>query len=88
MVELLFAMSLVSKPDHSNDLHWQIMAQFPAWHEEGTMNQLFWSSEEAWAAIEPFMPRTQSGARRMDGRPVISDIFHVLKSGCPMVRLP
>jgi transposase len=55
---------------------------------EGMMSQLFWSSEEAWAAIEPFMPSNQSGARRMDGRPVISNIFHVLKSGCPMVRLP
>ena len=39
-------------------------------------------SDEAWAAIEPHLPRNQPGARRVDDRRVISGIFHVLKSGC------
>jgi len=45
------------------------------------MGYLFWLSDEAWAAIEPFMPKNQPGARRVDDRRVISGIFHVLKSG-------
>ena len=43
---------------------------------------LFWLSDERWAAIEPFMPRNQPGARRQDDRRIISGIFHVLKIGC------
>ena len=43
---------------------------------------LFWLSDEAWAAVEPHLPRNQPGARRVDDRRVISGIFHVLKSGC------
>ena len=43
---------------------------------------LFWLSDEQWAAIEPFMPKNQPGARRQDDRRIISGIFHVLKSGC------
>ncbi|WP_424341441.1 transposase, partial [Henriciella sp.] len=39
-------------------------------------------SEAQWAAIEPFMPENQPGARRVDDRRVISGIMHVLKSGC------
>lgn len=42
----------------------------------------FWLSEEAWAAIEPLMPKNQPGARRVDDRRVISRIVHVLKAGC------
>jgi transposase len=45
------------------------------------MSHLFWLNDEAWAAIEPFMPKNQPGARRVDDRRVISGIFHVLKSG-------
>lgn len=53
------------------------------------MSHLFWLSDEAWAAIEPFMPKNQPGARRVDDRRVISGIFHVLKTGgrwcdCPV----
>jgi transposase len=47
---------------------------------------LFWLSDEAWAAIEPHLPRNQPGARRVDDRRVISGILHVLKVGwcdCP-----
>ena len=46
------------------------------------MGHLFWLSDEAWAAIEPHLPRNQPGARRVDDRRVISGILHVLKTGC------
>ena len=46
------------------------------------MGDLFWLSDEAWAAIEPHLPKNQPGARRVDDRRVISGIVHVLKSGC------
>lgn len=42
---------------------------------------LFWLSDEAWAAIEPHLPRNQPGARRVDDRRVISGIVHMLKCG-------
>jgi transposase len=43
---------------------------------------LFWLSNEQWAAIEPYLPKNQPGARRVDDRRVISGIVHVLKIGC------
>ena len=46
------------------------------------MSTLFWLSDDAWAAIEPHLPKNQPGARRVDDRRVISGIIHVLKSGC------
>lgn len=46
------------------------------------MSALFWLSDDAWAAIEPYLPTNQSGARRVDDRRVISGILHVLKTGC------
>ncbi len=46
------------------------------------MGRLFWLNDEAWAAIEPHLPKNQSGARRVDDRRVISGILHVLKTGC------
>ncbi len=42
---------------------------------------LLWLSDEAWAAIEPHLPKNQPGARRVDDRRVISGILHVLKVG-------
>ena len=30
------------------------------------MGHLFWLSDEAWAAIEPQLPKNQPGARRVD----------------------
>ena len=42
---------------------------------------LFWLSDEAWAAIEPHLPKNQPGARRVDDRQVISGIIHMLKRG-------
>ena len=52
------------------------------------MASLFWLSDEAWAAVEPHLPKNQPGARRVDDRRVISGIFHVLKSGCRWVDCP
>jgi transposase len=49
---------------------------------EVMMSALFWLSDDAWAAIEPHLPRNQPGARRVDDRRVISGILHVLKTGC------
>ena len=46
------------------------------------MSRLFWLNDEAWAAIEPHLPKNQPGARRVDDRRVISGILHVLKTGC------
>ena len=46
------------------------------------MADLFWLSDSQWAVIEPFMPRNQPGARRVDDRRTISGIIHVIKSGC------
>lgn len=49
---------------------------------------LFWLSDEAWAAIEPHLPKNQPGARRVDDRRVISSILHVLKVGCRWCDCP
>ena len=42
----------------------------------------YWLEDQAWAAIQPLLPRNQPGARRVDDRRVISGIIHVLRSGC------
>ena len=42
------------------------------------MGHLFWLSDEAWAAIEPHLPKNQPGARRVDDRRVISGILQAL----------
>ena len=52
------------------------------------MAALFWLSDEAWAAIEPHLPKNQPGARRVDDQRVMAGIFHVLKSGCRWVDCP
>jgi transposase len=46
------------------------------------MARLFWLSDEAWATIEPHLPRGLPGKPRVDDRRVISGILHVLKVGC------
>ena len=46
------------------------------------MSGLFWLSDAQWTVIEPFMPRNQPGARRVDDRQTISGIVHVIKTGC------
>ena len=42
----------------------------------------YWLSDEAWAKIEPLLPKVYAGARRKDDRRIISGIIHVLRSGC------
>ncbi len=49
---------------------------------------LFWLSDEAWAMIEPHLPKNQPGARRVDDRRIISGIIHVLKVGCRWCDCP
>ena len=46
------------------------------------MANLFWLSDSQWAVMEPFMPRNQPGARRVDDRATISGIVHVIRTGC------
>jgi transposase len=46
------------------------------------MNELQWLSDEAWAVLEPHLPKNRPGAPRVDDRRVISGILHVLRSGC------
>ena len=43
------------------------------------MTRLFWLSDEAWAAIDPHLPRGKPGKPRVDDRRVLSGILHVLK---------
>ena len=52
------------------------------------MAHLFWLSDQAWAAIEPHLPRGLPGKPRVDDRRVISGIVHVLKSGGRWVDAP
>ncbi len=52
------------------------------------MSGLFWLSDEAWAAIEPHLPKNQPAARRVDDRRVISGIVHVIRTGCPWRHCP
>jgi len=49
---------------------------------------LFWLSDDAWAAIEPHLPRIQPTARRVDVRGVISGTLHVPKVGCRWCDCP
>ena len=46
------------------------------------MAREFWFDDRQWAAIEPLLPKHQSGAHRKDDRRIISGIIHVLKVGC------
>ncbi|MCP5432275.1 MAG: IS5 family transposase [Alphaproteobacteria bacterium] len=46
------------------------------------MSHLFWLSDEAWALIDPHLPRGKPGKPRVDDRRVMSGILHVLKTGC------
>ena len=53
------------------------------------MRKLYWLDDEAWARIEPHLPRGRRGARRVDDHRVISGIIHMLQSGarwrdCPV----
>ena len=52
------------------------------------MLHLFWLSDEAWAALEPHLPKGKPGKPRVDDRTVISGILHVLKVGCRWRDVP
>jgi transposase len=52
------------------------------------MVHLFWLSDDAWAMIEPHLPRGLPGKPRVDDRRVISGILHVLKVGCRWRDVP
>jgi len=58
------------------------------WIKGDMAMSLFWLSDEAWAAIEPHLPRNRPGARRVNDRRVISGILHVLKVGCRWCDCP
>jgi len=46
------------------------------------MPEIYMLSDQAWAKIDPLLPKIYAGARRKDDRLVISGIVHVLRSGC------
>jgi transposase len=48
----------------------------------------YWLGDEAWAAIDPLLPKVYAGARRKDDRRIISGIIHVLRSGCRWIDCP
>ena len=52
------------------------------------MAHLFRLSDEAWAAVEPHLPKGRPGKPRVDDRVVISGILHVLKTGCRWRDVP
>jgi len=45
------------------------------------MRDHFWLPNEAWAALEPHLPKNQPGKPRVDDRRVISGLLHILKTG-------
>ena len=51
-------------------------------------DDLYWLSDEEWSRIEPWLPRGQRGARRVDDRRVISGIVYMLKRGAPWRGCP
>ena len=56
--------------------------------KEGLVVDRFWSSGEQWAAIAPFMPTNQPGARWVEDPRELSRIVHVLRSGCRWRHCP
>ena len=46
------------------------------------MSNLFWLSDEQWAALEPRIPMNRPGVKPKRNREVISGIIHVLHIGC------
>jgi transposase len=52
------------------------------------MARLLWLSDEAWAAIDPHLPRGRPGKPQVNDRRVISAILHVLKTGCRWRDVP
>ena len=45
-------------------------------------------SDEAWAVIEPLLPRGRGGPKRVDDQRVLNGIFYILRTGSPWWDLP
>ncbi len=52
------------------------------------MSNVEWLSDEAWAVVEPHLPKGRPSAHRVDDRRVISGIPHVLRSDCRWRNCP
>lgn len=52
------------------------------------MARFLWLDDAQWTANEPYLPKNQPGARRVDDRRVTSGIIHVLKTGCRWCDCP
>lgn len=52
------------------------------------MSTRFDLTDKEWALIDPLLPRSLRGARRVDDRRVLNGIFYVLRAGCPWRDLP
>ena len=50
------------------------------------MTRLFWLSDEAWAAIDPHLPRGKPGKPRVDDRRVIQWHFARSQDRMPLAR--
>jgi transposase len=45
------------------------------------MSDLFWFLDAQWARIEPLLPNTTRGLKRVDDRRELSGIVHMIRSG-------
>ena len=45
-------------------------------------------SDDAWAVIEPLLPKKGRGPARRDDRTVLNGIFYILRTGAPWRDLP
>lgn len=52
------------------------------------MQKLSWLDDEAWAQIEPHLPRGRRGARRVDDQRANSGVIHILQSGARLRDCP
>ena len=52
------------------------------------MARLFRLSDEAWALLDPHMPRGRPGKPRVDDRHAVSGTLHVLTTGCRWRGVP
>src|SRR5262245_50893881 len=57
----------------------RIAASLSLTDKEAAMTHLLWLSDDAWAAIEPHLPRGKPGKPRVDDRRVISGILRIFE---------
>lgn len=53
---------------------------------EDGLRELFWLDDEAWAAIQPYLPLSQPGARRGDDRRIIRWDYPCAEQRLPLGR--